>query len=458
MNLIIESIQKDLKDLNRKYCCLLTSSQSLLTVTKAELDTLITNETLIPGQLYKVTGVDTALYGGTDILIKAATNSELELSGHGIFYNPKYLNSITTPNNGYGVYNNYVFYSLTSRVNTINNGEIVTANNGATGKFRTYGALELLTGDWSSAASFSVGAKSAVITIISTPSSYSIGANVIWGGKHWTNKTGNIGTITDAFTLDSTNWELVPFNETDYNVEIDEISYDYQNDLIVSRKDRWNNNVTFTKDIIVGYSRSPIKGFQWGNYPEDNNTNTDISPGVTNNTVNNSLLDCINFRGRTLKDNILTSLSELDTFITDSTSHIYNNNLSKSYIFGNTIYDNTTIYGITLKSYGGFYNNIMLNFYFESNILDYSSLRNTTLEYGTFRIWEMYNSTITFFPKVDDNIFNLRIQNVFNTFNLSSATIIFNYTPKQIFTNSSFVARLSYVNGSDVFTVVNVNA
>jgi hypothetical protein len=383
MNSIIESIQKDLKDLNRKYCCLLTSSQSLLTVTKAELDTLITNETLIPGQLYKVTGVDTALYGGTDILIKAATNSELELSGHGIFYNPKYLNSSLTPENGYGVYNNYIFYSLTSRVNTINDGEIVTANNGATAKFRNYGVLELLTGSWVGVTSFSVGAKSAVITIVSTPTSYSIDDNVIWGGRHWINKTGNIGTITNTYTLDSTNWEIVTFNDTDYNIEIDEISYDYQNDLIVSRKDRWNNIVSFSKNILFYYTfGSPIKNFQWGNYPENNTSGGQQVPGVFNNSVSNSILSCINFRGRNIFNNILTGYSEFSTLITDNRTTIYNNILDESYVYNNTFL-RTEFYSNNLSKQSAVYNNVIVNdnyrTYIYYNILGtFSAIRNNT--------------------------------------------------------------------------------
>jgi hypothetical protein len=370
-------------------------------ITKAQLDALISTESLIPGQLYKVTGVDEDLYGGTDILIKAATTSELELTGHGIFYNPKYLNSIFTPENGYGIYDKYVFYRYISGVNSFGNGVTVTANNGATGKFRTRGAVEYVSGDWSTATSFSAGASSAVITIMSTPiSSYSIGDNVIWGGKHWVNKTGNRGTSIDDFTLDSTNWEVIPFNSTDYNVEIDQISYDYQNDLIVSRKDRWNNNISFTKNTIIDYIPiiNPIKIFQWGNYPEDNNANAYKAPGVTNNTVVDSTMYCINFTGESLKENIITALGALWVEITDKKSSVIYTKLDGSYFTGNTLID-SYFYGNSYIVLSAFYRNVCMEMYMESNNFDYSNINDNYFEYTAIQYSDFRQSYInqTFF-------------------------------------------------------------
>jgi hypothetical protein len=325
-----ESLLNNDKKINASF--LPELSESVVEITKAQLDTLVTNESLIPGQLYKISGVDTALYGGTDILMTAATTSELSLSGHGIFYNPKYLNSITTPTPtpGFGVYNNYIFYTVTSQINTFVNGDIVTANNGATAIWRGFNVLELLTGDWTGVTSMVSTTKSAVIVVTDIPSSYSIGDNVIWGGKHWINKTGNIGTVTDTFTLDSTNWEVVPFNDVDYNVTVDEISYDYENDLIIARKDLWGNDVNFSKEIFTHLSYylegfSPIKLYQWGNYPtEISNSNRD-TPGVYQNKCNNGVVECINFRGLRLNGNILNDNSTITNIISNTYLKIYGN-------------------------------------------------------------------------------------------------------------------------------------
>ena len=77
---------------------------TIIEVTKAELDTLITGNDLVPGQFYLVTGVDYNLYGGTDIILQAATTNQLADQGHGIFYNPKYNQEAID----FGIYSNYV--------------------------------------------------------------------------------------------------------------------------------------------------------------------------------------------------------------------------------------------------------------------------------------------------------------------------------------------------------------
>jgi hypothetical protein len=322
--------------------------------TKAEIDTLVGSNNLIPGQLYKITGVDTALYGGTDILIKAATANKLELAGHGIFYNPKYLNSQETPNNGYGIYNSYMFPTITNVAGgAFNNGDTVTADNGATATFVALNVLIFLTGDWSLATTIDNGeGVTADITGAVSPS-YSIGQDVIWGGKHWTNTSGDVGIADDKYTLSAADWTVVPFNDVDYNVVADVIHYDYEHDMIIRRKDKWNNDVdgnfqVFTEFASLDgyYYGNPIKDFQWGNGPEDFNTDDYEYIGVQSNYVKDSYLECINFVGRYLSFNTLTQQSYMFNNITDVYSNIFYNTLTTSNIRYNKLTDSSIDYNM----------------------------------------------------------------------------------------------------------------
>lgn len=78
---------------------------SSISVSKLELDDLISNNSLIPGSYYKVSGVHPTLYddgtsSGTTIFIKATASNMLEKNGHGLFYNPKYDQKA----DGFGIY------------------------------------------------------------------------------------------------------------------------------------------------------------------------------------------------------------------------------------------------------------------------------------------------------------------------------------------------------------------
>jgi len=81
----------------------LISQINLVEITYTELQNLVSTNGLVPGQDYLISGVDPGLYGGTDIIIKAATTNQLELQGHGIFYNPKYTLDL-----GYGIWTDKV--------------------------------------------------------------------------------------------------------------------------------------------------------------------------------------------------------------------------------------------------------------------------------------------------------------------------------------------------------------
>ena len=93
----------------------------------------------------------------------------------------------------------------------------------------------------------------------------------IWGGKVWNNASTSIGDNIDNYTLDFS-WVSIPYNNVNYNISIDEIKYDYDRDMIVYRKDIFNNVVDCNYQIIRDYINpdnydlgNPIKAFQWGN-------------------------------------------------------------------------------------------------------------------------------------------------------------------------------------------------
>jgi hypothetical protein len=438
--------------------------------TKSQIDSLASGSSLIPGQLYKITGVDVNLYGGTDILIKAATTSTLELAGHGIFYNPKYLISQYTPGNGYGIWD--------------------------------------------------------------ISESYAIGQDAIWGGKHWTNTSGNTGTSTDKYTLSSADWDVVPFNSNDYNVETDVIHYDFLHDMIIRRKDRWDNDVDgnfqvfdeFTSPDGYGYG-NPIKDFQWGNGCDDWNTTEYWYLGTQSNLVKDSYFDCLNFRGGYLWYNILTEFSSINNIIADksyncgigynhifcsrmndntiSGSQIYSNMMFLSDINQNTLLDGSRINGnaieissISNNSLSGgssvlHYNKlhqsqVTNNGIYNSNIryneftqfdASYFNLTGSRIEYNIGKIegyinrGNLLNSQITY-NSFENCVIDLQTSGVLNSrtitkisaanisisSSLSSSTAIYTNYAKQLFNNSNGVPRLGYYNGSDVFTIVNIDA
>jgi hypothetical protein len=315
-------------------------SSSAVSVTKAEVDALITANSLVPGQTYIISGVDVPLYGGTIILIQAATTNELALAGHGIFYNPKYQLY------GANMWDNYVggnptFSNIT--VYTFYFEEPVTTNNGATGIYYAHGLIEWTSGDWSLATSITgdYGAT-ADITACTSPS-YNIGDNVIWGGKHWVNTSGNVGTAIDDYTLSAADWTVIPFNDVDYNVQVDVIHYDYENDLIIRRKDRFNNDVDFSKQYLAYGEGNPIKDFQWGNYPE---FPFNLYNGVYGNYIKESILSCLNLRTFSIIENVLTSESKFAYNKTSSLVKINRNILSQS---SQIVYNgiNQSLYSIT---------------------------------------------------------------------------------------------------------------
>lgn len=208
--------------------------------TKSEIDSLISNKWIIRGKTYKISGCDTSLYYNgtgkgdvpvyTSIYLMGLENNKLSETGIGVFYTPKYSD-----------------FSI-----------FVDGN--------TYGQ----------------------------------GDKVIWGGYVW-ECTGGVQVSIDLFTLDPRGFGIIyPFDGSDayntslYNIQYDDIIYDYKNDRIIYRNEENSNIVSTTYENIsywisdIGYN--PIRVFQWGNVYNGSN-------GIGNQTIVNSYNENINYTG-----------------------------------------------------------------------------------------------------------------------------------------------------------------
>lgn len=374
-NIIIQKLLAQFKLIGRQiYELQKLQDNFFFQVTKVELDVLIENENLQPGVLYEISGVQPFLYGGTTIWLKAVSETQLEVRGLGKFYVPKYDKAVL----GYGIWL----------------GELFTAG------------------------------------LVAEPT-YEIDDKVIWGGKVWKNLTGDLGTQIDLFSLDVTNWEVIPFDEVDYNVEYDEIGYDIENDCIIYRKDKLNNEVSFSKDwwdihlaiiesiIPASVLYNPIKAFQWGNEYAENK-------GNMANICINSIIENINVVGCYHDNYLINSSSILSNTLFES--EIYSNTLNDSYIWVNTI------------DTGKIYNNILNSGHIDSNTMTDSSLFYNTLEvhgYISDNILtsnaEIYNNSLRNYGFIKDNVLtggslmtNTLIKGGIRENNLSNSCNIFN--------------------------------
>ncbi len=401
-----------------------------IVVTKSELDLLVLSNGLSIGSQYYITGVNTGLYGGTDILVTAVSTNKISKKGIGKFFNPKYNNTI----DGYGI--------------------------------------------WSSTGT------------------YVINDTVIWGGKKWQNN-GTVAMIAlsiDSFTL-NTSWDVIPYNEIDYNVVFDEIEYNYDNDFMVSRRDAINDiYVVMTYQMFVDwgtdYNYSPIKLMQWGNGFDDN-----LYKGMNGIVIQNAVCNLINFRGSYVtsircyewsyfNNNTFEGGSGVDSIVMynggsivnntlTNNSYIYGNSLSNSHIDANTL-TNSNITNNTLTNSLGISGNILTNNsyivnntitdngYINVNILTNNSYiysnslsTNSSIYYNTLSN-SIFSSISTISSKILSNNSFIGVNTIGMSFGTSS--IIFETYAKNIFSNSAGLPRLSYYNTSDVLTIVNVNA
>ena len=466
------------------------TNSTYIKITRLEAETLQAKSSFIPGATYVIGDADVNLYGGTEITLTAITSNQLSLQGSGLFYCPKY--DLSAGGTGYGIWTTYMEGLFSNVVGTFTSGETITAQNGATAKYLAEGFLEWISGDWSGATSISGAIATADVSDFVSPS-YAIGTIVHWGGKSWTNVNGNVGASVDKYTLDA-EWTEIPFNATDYNVYVDEIQYDFGNDMIIYRKDRYNNVVSGSNQVFVefelpdgyGYG-NPIKDFQWGCAQDDFNTDDYLYIGIQGNQVIDSYFETLNSLAKYIWFNELSQLSYIQDNTLSSSIGIQGNTLSKlsriqdnilssnSSIQDNILSSNSSIQDNTLSSSSRFsYNtlsgssNIFNNTLIGSSIFSYTTLSGST---------DIQNNTLSDKSKIQNNTFSngsllqfsggilvsktlTRLTMVGNNATISiSATIVFNQNiSKTIFKREDGVSRLQYVNNSDVIVITDMDA
>ena len=398
-----------------------------IALTYVQIQELVNNSELIVGANYTITNADVNLYGGTEVTLTAITENQLSLQGSGKFFCPKY--DVSAESTGYGIWTTYMEGTFSSIVGTFVQNEVVTANNGATATYLAEGFLNWISGDWSGATSISGATATANVSGFVTPS-YIEGQIVYWGGKSWRSVGGIIGTSLDKYTLNA-EWTEIPFNAVDYNVYIDEIQYDFGNDMIIYRKDRYNNVVSGNNQVFVefespdgyGYG-NPIKDFQWGCMQDDFNTNDYYHLGIQGNDVIDSYFETLNTRGQFIWFNKLSQFSYIYNNTLSGNSYIYNNTLSSgSYIYNNTLSGNSYIYNNTLSSGSYIYNNTLSS---GSYIYNNTLSGNSYIQYNTLSGSYIYNNTLSSSSYIQYNTLSSSsyIQN--NT--LSSSSYIQNNT------------------------------
>ena len=349
-------------------------------VTYANALSLISDNQIIPGALYKITGCDVNLYNdgtssGTTIYLQGITSNSFSKSGYGEFYNPPYNQSI----NGYGIWTNYMTgnFTKTSSSLTFAVNEYLVANNGATGYYAGDGLIRYNSGDWSGATSVTGNSYGATANVsFFTNPSYSIDTTVIWGGYIWTNLTGSLGSFYNDIILDSINWAKVPYSSGLYNKVLDVIDYDILSDKIVKRNEvEFNNLVAITSSRSAYFSVSnggmynnPIALFQWGNKYNGS------SKGLSDVRIYDSIFSCINFRGNYLQDIIFENGS----------SHNAN------------YYHNSSAYKLRITNNSSIYNNVFNNTFPNNTEIDNNSSISSNLFYsGSVNAIKMSNSTIS---------------------------------------------------------------
>lgn len=420
------------------------TNSTYIRITRSEAIVLQATSSFVPGAIYVITDADVNLYGGTEITLTAITSNQLSLQGSGKFYCPKY--DVSAESTGYGIWTTYMEGTFSNIVGGFTSGEMITDQNGAEAIYLAEGFLNYVSGDWSLAVNVFGASGAADVSGFVSPS-YTVGQIAHWGGKSWTNNNGNIGASIDKYTLDA-EWTEIPFNEIDYNVYIDEIQYDFGNDMIIYRKDRYNNVVSGNNQVFVefespdgyGYG-NPIKDFQWGCYQDDYNTNDYFYLGIQGNEVIDSYFETLNTRGKYIWFNKLSQISYIYNTTLSSNSFIQINTLSiSSYIESNTFSRFSKIQYITLSSSSSIQNSTFSSF---SNI-QYITLSRSRLYFPD----EVVNKTLS----------NLEIRNS----NLSipnTAKIIFVANlSKTIFNRLDGTPRLQYVNNSDVTVITDVDA
>lgn len=429
-------------------------------VTVSQMRALMAAKTVRPSRIYNITNVDIPLYGGTSIFVVGTSDTTISNKGQGIFYNPRYNQAVT----GYGVWNQYGTFAASSLSGKFTVGENITSNTAATGTLlvsvgtgTTY--FVPTGGTWAGSTSITGATSGRTATIASvTVPSYSIGASVIWGGKKWTNVNGNVGAATDLYTLDA-EWSAVAFNRTSYNVVSNDIEYDINDDKIIARKDRSDNEVkmSYWVHYDAGTNLNPIKAFQWGN---DLDTNSYKGIGV--NHIIDSYLECINFKGFTTRQvslyqgcvasgNIFLNTSYMQQVtMTNNCTFSGNINTSNSGFFQITLNNSSSVASNKLSGNSARIQNVVLNngSSIISNIItNASSFLYFNLDKLTTVSTNNVNNT-SFFRNINASVASISLNTLDNTTNINHINADNGNVTSNFLDNSSTIDYMWIMNGS----------
>lgn len=305
--------------------------QTYIEVTYVDLVNLIDNEELVPGALYKVTGVnknkplntslnpvnrlpvilyDDGTNSGITVYAWALSTTELTSAGYGEFYNPRYVS--------------YRFY------------DSPTGN----------GLYGIWDGDNPNSGSIP---------------NYVINQVVFWGGYAWKNLSGDVGFAIDSYTLSGTDWEKLTYEDSHYVKVIDQVQVDWIHDLIVARYNPENQvHVKFStqwyadlQDVInpdLTYV-SPISRVCWGLYSLNGTGPGSVSVSGINNVLSiDSALECINFKGRLFNDIECLSSSFYSNYIGYESNLVSIKNINFSSFYFNSSIDFSVVSNITSNS------------------------------------------------------------------------------------------------------------
>lgn len=323
--------------------------------------------------------------------------------------------------------------------------------------------LYTINGDWSSATMI-IGQYSGSRLYISnvTQFNYSIGDKVIWGGYSWTNLNGNTSYYNDILTLDTNEWSKDVYDEVNYYKVLDEIEYDYDNDLITKRKEIKSSNEVVCNVSDYNYfnggwvnNGSPINVFQFGN--EYNNNQ---SKGVGNIRILNSYFENINFIGQNQIEILLTDKSEQAnvTYARGCSQEDIKISWGGYQYYINFSHNSSQSYLDIIGS-----NQQYINFgpstYQELVTLKHNSSQNTiTFEANAYQqsieFWgnsNLQNITLNEGVTMNNVIFERNIYLGFIDFN--SSTVIGESFQKTIYQRPDGTARLRYYNDSDTLVI-----
>ena len=342
------------KDGIEDYDLIFKSNHKTIEVTREELyNNLIPNEKLEPGRLYKITGIESWSFSQhliNCIYLKALTNTSLETTGFGEFYNVDY---------GYA---------------PVWAGNLLEA-----------GLIDSL--------------------------EYNIDEYVIWGNLLWKNISGQVGTNLKNFGedwgdislpnyLSESDWLPITPQESSnhYNISIDVIKYDIENDYISYREDTLGNKYEQSFSNLVR------------NYPNYGIVDSDESYRYYVGGI--SLFhwgEPDTVYGNTIKDSLVLNCNNSSQLLLDSS--FYNNNFENSLFYENLIISNSIRNNKFLNS--GFYYNHLKGSSVESNEYNKSYSSSNILDSVVFG-----NNILLNQSNFENNIFKY-ISVSFNSLNSS---------------------------------------